>query len=190
MPAIRKRSIEHLECYLPAKLIKFGECSSAVVTHLRADDLKRVISIARETGVQWILPVAFYWLSQFEIDFIFLDKLAQLSKEDLKVCIQGRETLYETMASRGALGFSISDRCTNVVSDKARLVEIKLNASLKHKRHPLSLSLKKFHLGLCDACSEEFSLRTDACCKAAWEKLPQWFGLPMWPELLAARDAQ
>ncbi|KZP32400.1 hypothetical protein FIBSPDRAFT_848812 [Athelia psychrophila] len=171
MPAIRKRSIEHLECYFPTNWIEFRECASTFTLQLPATNVKRAIGVAREAGVQWILPAAFYWLSQSEIEVIFADNLAQLSIEDLKACMQGREALNDAVASRGVI------------------VKLAVLSRKNHKRAAL-LSFKIISDVLCHACSEYLTLNTDAWHKEVWEKLPEWFGLPLWPELLAARAAQ
>lgn len=90
------------------KLIPIPDCN----------ELARAISIARVAGVQWTLPMAFYFLSQYSVKSVFNDNAySYLSKEQLRAWTSGRDARGDTMASLGLLGLSISSWCTDATHD-------------------------------------------------------------------------
>ena len=188
MPGIRERSIEQIERILPATLDGYDNLSQLAARGqapiLRCRDLAFAINVARETGAQWILPAAFYRISSCPVDAIFDDNTyPYLVKEDLRAWASGRDALSDAMAL-GLLGMSISDRCTNAARDEVLLVRFKDHIRNRRMRKILRLITGT---GTCDACVAHFDAIGDACRKHAWENLPKWFGLPLWPDLLAAR---
>ncbi|KZP32402.1 hypothetical protein FIBSPDRAFT_882725 [Athelia psychrophila] len=54
-----------------------------------------------------------------QLTYVVFGSLRRLSKENFKACVQGREAFNDAMASRGPLSLSVSNRCTNMVGNKA-----------------------------------------------------------------------
>lgn len=186
MPGIRERSIEQIERILPASLDGYDSLSLAIdqAPNLRCRDLAFANNVARETGVQWILPAAFYMISNCAVDVIFDNgAYSYLAKEDLRAWASGRDALSDAMAL-GPLSMSTSDRCTDTTRDEFLLARFK-GYLIRNRRRKVLKSITG--TGTCGACVAHFNAISDACRKDVWENLPKWFGLPPWPDLLAAR---
>lgn len=194
MPKIRDRSIKQLERHIPITFDKFENhpCNKASKNYQQCSTLVRVINVARETGVHWVLPMAFYRLSQINPDKSFSDIYTQLSQEDMGTWMHGREVLLEAMLSLGPSEFSTPERCIDATGKDAAFLRIlqqkMMGPTSNFKRSVLfNINIRQSFPTRCEFCIEDLSTRFSTRRKEGWEKLPGWFGLPSWAELLEAR---
>ncbi|KZP22078.1 hypothetical protein FIBSPDRAFT_1043789 [Athelia psychrophila] len=192
MPGIRNRSIKQIERHLPITFPAFDirEKTNAYRT-LKCSDLVHAIGVARETGVQWILPMIFYRLCQYNVDSIFNAKnYAQLSKEDIRAWMKGREALLGAMVLAKPLCISICGRCIDFTGRdflKPASELIVAQTSLFSRAVLGLINVNNVFPNGCKFCIESLTTSAAARREEAWEKLPGYFDLPPWAELLAAR---
>lgn len=192
MPNLREKSMKQIERHFPTSL---AESQSALARHkvnpLACDDVVHAISVARETGAQWILPMAFYVLCRrdtIDIFDIFDEKYcAQLSREDLRVCMQGRDALSDAVPNYGPANLTLSDQCINREYDMATLTALQQKSN---KRGVFAMINGQVALpSSCIFCIRDTTASANARREEAWGMLPGWFGLPSWAEMLAARTS-
>lgn len=176
---------------------------TAVLSTTRIEDGTRFstnfecINFARETGLLWILPYAFGRMYQIIPSSIFAglvkknDEMAVMSSSDQIVSVDGHQRLRAAEAEEmwGTL-LSGEHPCGQSTCQKARLKLANMHwlSAIMLKQTSIQRPLRTWNadwgLGLCHKCSIGAQTEYEAGRERLWEKLPSYFGLPPWNELL------
>ncbi|KAJ7070058.1 hypothetical protein C8F01DRAFT_542043 [Mycena amicta] len=196
MPRFRQEALSQLKREFPATLDELDQIASngywQYIYHGKSAKrtLAGVISLARETGIYSVLPVAFYHLKPSE------DTKDLLSLSDRVVQLEGRLALLRlqeetTMkwlrpCEESEDGRKIPcDECAQSTVCQSALKETAFTTlrSIAGKEHVLDEWDEDWEQGLCRFCTEAAKAIHEEGRRECWRRLPSVFGLPDWEEL-------
>lgn len=195
MPKFRMRAIEVLKNYFPSTLYgydaTYGNGNRGLKSSLQ---ICQVINVARESNALELLPCAFYLLCHHKIQHMFLIAGRIISSErDLYAVVTGREELIRAKKRYNCSFLYLrhpSDSC--FARDRCQAALDRNFGQFLEQDGDLSpavlepiVSLEK--TDYCCMCSQYFASTSQAARIAAWDKLPEWFGMESWKIL---RDMQ
>ncbi|KAJ7048669.1 hypothetical protein C8F01DRAFT_48471 [Mycena amicta] len=197
-----KRALKHLEAVFPIELSRMASVYPRYGSDRPWHRELMTIGALRCVGALWLLPAAFYLACQTITSLPATREGETVAMEDIILCLRGRSRISVDHAALYSkfryddLGF---DRCTT----KFRCRAARKDAADAY-----------FEILLCGADSDIFatwgvdpesrvwSALAESMCKACvakaqaelstaptWRKLPGYFALPEWDELLAMRAA-
>jgi hypothetical protein len=210
---LRKDLIDHLTFLFP---MNAAQLSRGSILRKRAGSCLPIfaVNLARACEIPEILPAAFYFCCQLDVEHIlygFEEPLigglnVQLSVEDMRVCIRGRETLYRSRRKdikSFLFGGSVAAGCTGRGRCHLRLREqlaseamndteffdpSKSLGSLFNQTDDATIST------LCTACQTVWRVSEAAGIDKVWDSMPETFGLPDWntypPSNLTSEDEE
>ncbi|KAF7297709.1 BTB domain-containing protein [Mycena kentingensis (nom. inval.)] len=195
MVLLRQSAVDLLRSEYPTGLEDYHERMSKEVCRY---DPASVVSVARETGVPSVLPGAFYLLSIYASVQMYDDEAndpdvpSDLSPEDQALCAKGQNRLFHFSLQRTLQWFaSESGRIPGSSCPTKSACRLVASRRLKSRLETMASMTaasaswdESIALGFCQNCTAEYkSCFTDAR-KEVWEKMPSYFGLPPWEELL------
>ncbi|KDQ56535.1 hypothetical protein JAAARDRAFT_58838 [Jaapia argillacea MUCL 33604] len=157
-------------------------------------NLLDVIALAWETKMLSTLPVAFYCFCLGDDFSTYLLKgkirsdhsTAILSSEDQRRCIFGKEKLIQLQAETSFGWLHTSSNC-GVTRRDCEMKKLRLFASLWSPSPELCILdawSAEWEVGLCASCIDFGREAFEAGKQGAWSKLPSFFDLPPWNELI------
>ncbi|KDQ56532.1 hypothetical protein JAAARDRAFT_294594 [Jaapia argillacea MUCL 33604] len=174
---LREDSMELLQREWPSSLDEHLTVDGFVVICDEPGVTIDAISLALQTGVLSILPVAFYKCLYNDLTWVMEGErrmdgtIAKLSSDDQRRCLGGRVNVF-------------TGDCTQARKD----LFIRLWDPL-----PEIWALEDWDEDwsddLCPACIVDGKERFEAARRTIWDKLPSFFDLPPWNELIAASSA-
>ncbi|KAF7297721.1 BTB domain-containing protein [Mycena kentingensis (nom. inval.)] len=202
IPAFRKTCVARLCSEYPVQLPLYEQSGLGMQSKIKypADLDKsqlfsltvKVVNLAREVGLYSVLPYAFYHIASSSLDTgILSEHFHALGVADQITCLQGHARLLESYRQTPFKCFAPFDGpvpCQSCPTEERcrRGASMMLgNAFSRAKKaqilEPWSVPWNRF---LCDDCliaAKAVYAQSRAEC---WEKLPSYFGLPAWDELL------
>ncbi|KAJ7221387.1 hypothetical protein GGX14DRAFT_669561 [Mycena pura] len=169
--------------------------SSVVTWTFVVESVICAIQLAREVEALWVLPGAFYCLSEnykelrekIFHEVVYDGITANLSVQDQQDFLRGSDaqiaSTFEVMRSLGGPP-SIIEGCTSTQDCIVERLRVLQEAISDHSRSPLVVGLSG-HLmkKLCPHCLAVLKQKHEEARQAFWDELPQMYGLPPWNEL-------
>ncbi|KAJ7624295.1 hypothetical protein DFH06DRAFT_1230124 [Mycena polygramma] len=162
--------------------------------------LLSIIDTATEVGALWLLPIAYYRASSCHRAALRATIALGASEQVVQTCLAAqidllREsgTIYAFISSTPAEGCSHEEICT---AERRSLMERYFR--FLHKENSFLAPLDYWHdaawstlvdAGCCDSCMAQMKELHGKALRDVWDRLPNIFGLPAWPELNAMRAA-
>ncbi|KAJ7033586.1 hypothetical protein C8F04DRAFT_957517 [Mycena alexandri] len=193
---LRKRALTHLSAFHPTTLSEYQALdgkSALWFTELTRDGFLPILVMARTLDIEWILPIAFYRICDFDLDRDILE--ADISLDDKVRCVTGSRIL-ETAGVSKMVDFLWSPLtglgCGSPMG--CMTSRVKSRRSVEHRREqtaadmvtsPLTVwaeaSWKR--LDVCDLCLSSMKTAHHQAMQSLWDRLPEIFELPEWNEL-------
>ncbi|KAF9017276.1 hypothetical protein BDZ89DRAFT_1074903 [Hymenopellis radicata] len=199
---LRTDVIHHLCLIYPPKSHilpppELPECPALVPDENVSNHALLAIRMARENDVPIILPVAFYYAATIEPS-VYVDLLPELSREDHRSLIHGREKLIKAVlkiAWSGIFEAAYEDPCDDQNCVRTRY--LLLQSIADHRCDPVDLFISPMlHTQVrpaprkkqpdfdqvclyCYDCWKESELHDYS---TVWKRLPKYFGLDGWPD--------
>jgi hypothetical protein len=188
--SVREEAVQRLIYEFPTTLAALD----STVDYSRIKDPKSVtvefigaIELAHQYDVPQILPWAFYgccyYLTFKQICQPGSPQQPSLSREDVQTCMVGWQKLIEHQ-SRDTFAW-LSAACSSEKSEVCNATRKKL------RRHFAPVAACKaldpwgpWQQGLCLQCAADVKVSHESGRKKIWDKLPSFFGLPSWTQLL------
>ncbi|KAJ7048631.1 hypothetical protein C8F01DRAFT_1188873 [Mycena amicta] len=206
-----KRALKHLEPAFPFAFS--GRIESWRLFDLARDEGENdaiwnqlmTIGALRRVGALWLLPAAFYVTCQSLLDdLLAVRECKNVDLKDIILCLRGQRSLSD----EHAFVFSrflcdSSDKCpTKVECEAARkfLVQAYFDSVLDGSVYNSDIlgswvvdhqsdGWSELRGSLCEGCFFAAEKMVQPLCQSTWESLPEYFSLPQWDKLLAARAA-
>ncbi|KAJ7684254.1 hypothetical protein DFH06DRAFT_1155121 [Mycena polygramma] len=204
-----RRALVHLSSDFPTTLA--GQLADGDIDVARLSSITDVaephnaiiasIQIAREVNALWLLPSAFYDLAS--TDAVVMDQVlnsvahnrspAKLSRDDqilflktsLQISCQGLQVVRFLSTPRSITGCQRERKCIRTRMDVLAQAQDHIIGGCS--AHPLGIFSAQMDAKLLDGCC---TICHGFCTKAyqegreaVWDKLPEFCGLPPWPEL-------
>jgi hypothetical protein len=149
------------------------------------------INLARNEGLLRFLPYCFIRLNRYSISTIFNGfrlsngKLLTLSLSDQHIYVVGL-TLFRAAMVEEMFGWLVNSSCQCSSCSDARLKHaiMLLKPDLNLNQHPMTKWKESWEDGLCKSCIATAKVSYEVGRKIVWEKLPSFFGLPQWKDML------
>ncbi|KAJ6555049.1 hypothetical protein DFH09DRAFT_987905 [Mycena vulgaris] len=198
--ALHRRAVVHLTSAFPMTLREYPPSPSWGPS---PENNLRVILLARDLSMDWVLPFAFYracakntcaqFLNGLEVDGVHVE----LSARDKLLCLE------QSLALRGPASTDISrffwdpprslDGCSYRKEQKCFLIRMEMRRDVEDRRFqgclPLRLWMERDweRLSVCGGCMSAMKNVHQKALQRFWDGLPQRFGLPEWSELEAMK---
>lgn len=190
LPTFHTQSMHELKKYFPTTLDLFDSriCVEPVLT---ASQLILIICVGHEINALEILPCAFYFLCRCHPTALFGNtSYGCLSREDLKICVLARESLRDAHRRRAPANKPSPECITRSLCGAAygRMAESYRQLGLLYPTAVLS-RVNFGATGLCRTYVAHAQPAHDAARQEAWDKLPKWFALGTWADLLGSQTA-
>ncbi|KAJ7162441.1 hypothetical protein C8R46DRAFT_955409 [Mycena filopes] len=205
--SLYKRALEHLSPAFPFTVGEFPGSSSWTITP--GAEWVRVVVLAREMSLDWILPIAFYHmlenstpsqlLNGVDIDGVHFELAPQDKSMALDQCqaIPGAVSTHITsflLNPDHALGCALyvtrigATTCTDARLKARREVELRTIGGT----FPMDVWTQADwnEMGFCASCKGEMLAAHREAVDAFWTSLPERFGLPAWDVLKQMRDSE
>ncbi|KAJ7634046.1 hypothetical protein B0H17DRAFT_961498 [Mycena rosella] len=200
--ALRNRALTQLSQFHPTTLVgweefagKRGSCTW--LTH-PPSVLIAIVALARQLSIDWILPSAFYLVCEFTPERLILLESddVELSSDDKVWCVTACRLLETTSVTR-ILDFLWSPTHINGCEARRACADARVYARRAAEAWrdraadeaaimPLDLWTDATGwngLKVCDVCLSAMKIAHQEAKQAIWDRLPEMFGLPEWPEL-------
>jgi hypothetical protein len=192
MASFRVEAVQRLTHEFPTTLAALD----STVDYSRTEDPKLVtvrvkffsaIELAHQFNISQILPWAFYgccyYLTFKQICQPESPLRPSLSREDVQTCLVGWQKLVEQQA-RDTFAW-LNSACTSEKSDVCNAARKKLRQHFAPLPACKALDpWQPWQQGLCKECAADAKVSHEAGRKKIWDKLPLFFGLPSWAQLL------
>ncbi|KAJ7153385.1 hypothetical protein C8R46DRAFT_1006666 [Mycena filopes] len=194
LDALRTRALIHISALHPTTLDQWGALDlfdPNTTPWLRAlqreDGLLAIVVLARQLSINWILPAAFYRSCEFTWERTIL--LGDLHIDD-KVRLVSGSRLLEGPAVTEILSclwpVDDTEACARERFRARRVAETwREHGADSTANMPLNIwDAKDWEgVGACSRCLTQMKTALRAKRQSLWDKLPEMFGLPGWPEL-------
>ncbi|KAF7297804.1 BTB domain-containing protein [Mycena kentingensis (nom. inval.)] len=198
IPSFRARALSRFKAEFPTELENYEGIRSEWV-NISVDDgisplgiIVKGVNLARELGIYSILPCAFYLIvvAPTVVEDMRGETFAKLAPADQVLCLQGYIALVQTHKETPSQWLSSaqvpSPGCTSPAACESARKDllIQLGASAYNVVRVLAPWDEIAALKVCSPCRTAGRFAFDAAREKCWQKLPTYFGLPPWEELL------
>ncbi|KAF9021976.1 hypothetical protein BDZ89DRAFT_1071024 [Hymenopellis radicata] len=172
------------------------ECPALVPHENVSNHALLAIQMARENDVPMILPVAFYYAATVEPS-AYVDLLPELSREDHRSLIHGRERLIKAVfeiAWSGLLDIDYEpcddQHCVwtryllmqSIVGHRCHAVRLFISPMLHTQVRPAPRKNQPDVDQVCLSCYDCWKAGEQKDYSTVWKRLPSYFGLDDWPD--------
>lgn len=198
---LRRRALQHLSVTFPSNLDAWHQ-RDKIRTIPPVDNTPfAALQIAREFDLPWIVPSIMYCISSHPLiksieGADWTGKKLQLSAEDLRIALLGREKLL-MLQNRYSINLSLPPP-----EDSEEKCEGGSECALTRRKIPeiitgwtvacyLDFYREHQHLmdrGFCKTCHPDFVRRQERLCQEMWSALPLIFALPDWAQLQTEKE--
>ncbi|KAF7297754.1 BTB domain-containing protein [Mycena kentingensis (nom. inval.)] len=200
IPQFRRQAIRRLTTEFPSSFDGFKETQEGWSTIFVPDDCTpvqynvKVIKLARAVGLYSVLPLAYYHICAVAVEKgIHNSSFLALDLADQAACLNGYTKLTRTYLETPLVWLSPSakcapcEHCTRPASCReaaARELAVLLSKSDYIASVLDSWSESTWEDIFCEECVEASGTRHAEEREKCWDRLPSYFGLPAWEELL------
>ncbi|KAL1675284.1 hypothetical protein EV122DRAFT_218855 [Schizophyllum commune] len=197
-PAMRCRALRHLGSAFATNLVDMDYPPNRTYPLAPNDgpqEIKAVISLARDVQATWLLPAAFYTALQYPASSllskeVWLGRERFLFPEDTAACFSGCEALRKEFPH--AVFFSPILGCASEGCIKARLASCSAEDRVRFVQHPLTYFTQWVDSDdgleeMCWKCMDSMRANYHVWLRDVWRRLPSFFNLPDWTTLAEVR---
>lgn len=195
MEHLRQSAIQRLRRYFPEDLTSFDEVqeernddldfSETYIEHMRNIDVIEVINLGRSHDIPDILPTAFYWAAQLDVDTLvhgYINAAGTsvcLSSSDLATCLKGKEhlRLESGKSEKFYITSSPSSQCENPYACEGAMRSrgrTRFDDMLNDCTALYGPSLIN-DMGICDSCESYYIERHEENRRLVWDELGDYF---------------
>ncbi|KAJ7445007.1 hypothetical protein B0H11DRAFT_436141 [Mycena galericulata] len=195
VPYLYRRALSHLsERYFPLSVEEYRDYfSSQYLKEFTLGHRIAVIRAATQVGALWLLPVAYYLVSEYPATAL---RTWGEDDEIVSKCLAAKPDLISATSTMHAFLSTTSDEdCTKRNDcDAYRFQELRryfaraADGGLSSPLEAWNEDDWSWH-GFCVHCLGVARADHSAALRAFWERLPSLFGLPPWTELIAMQNA-